>query len=176
MKKLILLFCIAMVSSASVGEKVEVDPERYPVTGVLSMDLGRLLTVASTNLPDGATVSLVSVHKKTADVRTVVVTNGLSTAGDTLIFDLDGREWKLKERTKPENESLTVGLPIADLVAFAGSFPLGPKLLSVIVRSETKIDVVTGRVDGPLAGGGKRLTYEKQDGRWTKTGESMWVS
>lgn len=57
-----------------------------------------------------------------------------------------------------------------------GMIPVGPKIISIEIQDDTHIEVTTGRITGPLAGGGTRISFEKIDGKWTKVKEFGWSS
>ncbi|MBI3862318.1 MAG: hypothetical protein HY290_10530 [Planctomycetia bacterium] len=51
------------------------------------------------------------------------------------------------------------------------------RILLITVRKSGSVTVTTGVVRGPLDGGGSEFDFEKENGRWVKTGiSSSWVS
>ena len=67
--------------------------------------------------------------------------------------------------------------PFAEAVQeIKGQIPVGPKVISITIQDETHIIVTTGKITGPLAGGGAKFFFEKIDGKWKKLKEINWVS
>ena len=117
-----------------------------------------------------------NVRKGGMTVETMAMRDGQVVAGRRLSLVSSAGEWRLGDNTGPAGVPRKVGIPPGEFVALVKSLPLGPKVLSITVVSEAAVRIRTGRVQGALAGAGKLLRYEKQDGEWKQTGERGWIS
>jgi hypothetical protein len=74
------------------------------------------------------------------------------------------------------------GMSVVDLAAFLNEIklemPVGPRIIGVSVRSESRVEIRTRNkpIKGPLSGSGEIITYTKQNGKWTVTDRSTWIS
>ncbi|MCO5043848.1 MAG: hypothetical protein M9935_01020 [Kiritimatiellae bacterium] len=73
-----------------------------------------------------------------------------------------------------------VGMTTAELKELTDALPaLLPnevRVLAITIQSGSKATVRTGKIDGPLSGGGEMYELSKKDGRWIISGRYNWIS
>lgn len=175
MKRLISIFLL-VVTLSTAAERLEPDPTTFPMTGLTSIDLRHVISVAATNMPAGATIRHVFVLKDSVSVSTTIIQEGATDLGNDYILKMNGNRWVLTETTRTKYEILKIGMSASEIDSLLLAVPLGPKILSLQVTSANIVSISTGRIDGPLSGRGIYYEYEKRENKWEKTVEGSWVS
>ena len=74
------------------------------------------------------------------------------------------------------------GMTATELTRFAaeikGQLPPSTKIISLSIKNESKVVVRTGHLNGPLGGGGERITFEfkNEKQQWIITERQKWLA
>ena len=74
-----------------------------------------------------------------------------------------------------------IGISVTELEAFIqdikGQLPSNEQIISIgLIVHSSKIQVTTGQIDGPQAGGGFKYIFEKKEKEWVLINKSIWIS
>ena len=74
-----------------------------------------------------------------------------------------------------------IGITVSELDAFIqdikGQLTSDEHIISIgLIVHSSKIQVTTGQIDGPQAGGGFNYIFEKKEKEWVLVNKSIWIS
>jgi len=178
---LLLIYSLASAqTNVTAGAKAKAS-WAYPQTGISSADLEPAFADFKQVLPTNR-VAITAMTFYDSNNAVITVRADGKTAGSDRDFSfqrVDGK-WALT-REPVASRNKYQGITPTQLEEAIKQIKEGlpaSGILSMSFLGETSIEVWTGRINGPLAGSGIVLRFQKKNGKWTedRTRRSSWIS
>lgn len=175
MRRLIVLAIVLAAIPASAIDK-DTWANTYPIVGKERSEFIQIVEMAESCLAEGEYLRHVIVLKGSVLVGKSSLNDDSWEVSPCVLLRRDGEKWYYSGEEDPINPGYKTGVSVEVILGILEQLPDEEQYLSFKVKNDKEMIINTGRVDGPVGGGGKYFRFKNEGGVWKLSRTGTWIS